>query len=60
MLEFQIEQVKAVREAAHLPMKQIDFRRLFIGLCDVVLELLAMEKEREVSRRIATEDIKIK
>ena len=46
-MDFQIEKIKTVREAAHMPMKQIDLRGSFIGLCDVVLELLAIEKKRE-------------
>ena len=48
-LESQIEKVKIVREIAHMPMKQIDLRRSFIGLCDVILELLVMEKDRQKS-----------
>ena len=49
---FQIEKVKSIRNMATFPSGNdlgIDFRRATIGLCDVVLELLAIEKDRQES-----------
>jgi len=48
MIEFQIAKVKEIRKlAAHSKIELTDVRMSLIGLCDVVLELLAIEKIRE-------------
>ncbi len=52
MIEFQIEKVKNLKESAGTDPTLLEHntRFLFRELCDVVLELLAREKEREVQK----------
>jgi len=49
MIDFQIEKVKILRGVAKdtdFP-REHDIRKILVGLCDVVLELLATEKMRK-------------
>jgi len=48
MIDFQIDKVKFIRKKADLKeWDDWDIRSAIMGLCDVVLELLATEKLRE-------------
>ncbi len=51
MIDFQIDKVKAAREL--VATSKIHSDRAIVALCDVVLELLAKEKERETDLQIS-------